>query len=71
MIDFESGSKLFCYSNFQTRRMNVLQRMDSIFGPVPISPVNIETSIINENWPCFYTISDVIFTVNSPPSRVT
>ena len=40
--------------------------MESIFGPVPINPVNIEYSLINENWPRFDIISDVNFTVNSP-----
>ena len=40
--------------------------MQSIFGPVPINPVNIEPSIINENWPRFNNSSDVKFTVNSP-----
>ena len=40
--------------------------MESIFGPVPINPVNVEPSIINENWPHFNIISDVNFTVNSP-----
>ena len=40
--------------------------MESIFGPPPINPVNVEPPIINENWPRFYNISDVNFTVNSP-----
>ena len=34
--------------------------------PVFITPVNIEPSIIDENWPRFNIISDVNFTVNSP-----
>ena len=34
--------------------------MKSLFGPMPINPVNIEDSLINENWPRFD------FTVNSP-----
>ena len=40
--------------------------MESIFCPPPINPVNIEDSLINENWPRFNIISDVNFTVNSP-----
>ena len=36
-----------------------------MFGPVAINPVNIEPSIINENWPRFNIISDVNFTVTS------
>ena len=62
----ESRRKLFHYSNFQTRSLNVLELMESIFGPVPINPVHIEPCIINENWPRFNIISDVRFTRNSP-----
>ena len=40
--------------------------MEGIFGPPPNNPVNVEPSIINENWPRFNIISDVNFTVNSP-----
>ena len=40
--------------------------MESIFGPVPINPVNVEPSTINENWPRFTITSDFNFTVNSP-----
>ena len=40
--------------------------MKSIFGPVPINPDNVESLIINENWPRFNIISDDNFTVNSP-----
>ena len=40
--------------------------MESIFGPVPINPDNVEPSILNENWPRFNNNSDVNFTVNSP-----
>ena len=40
--------------------------MESIFGPVLITSVNIEPPIINENWPRFNIISEVNFTVNSP-----
>ena len=39
--------------------------MENIFGPVPVNPINIEDSLINENWPTFDIISDVNFTVNS------
>ena len=40
--------------------------MESLFGPVPIIPVDVEPSFINENWPRFKIISDVNFTLNSP-----
>ena len=40
--------------------------MESIFGPPPFNPGNIEDSLINENWPRFNIISDVNFTVSSP-----
>ena len=40
--------------------------MESIFGPAPINPFKIGSSVINENWPRFNIISDVNFTVNSP-----
>ena len=66
MIDFDSFSKLSYYSNFETRSLNVLGLMESIFGPRPINPVNMEASVINENWPRFNIISNVNFTVNSP-----
>ena len=40
--------------------------MKTLFGAPAINPVNIEDSLINENWPRFNVISDVNFTVNSP-----
>ena len=66
MIDLDSYRKLSYHSNFETRSLNVLELMESIFGPPPINPANIEDSVINENWPRFNVISDVNFTVNSP-----
>ena len=47
MIELESKRKLSCCSNFETRILNVLELMESIFGPVFINPVNIEPSFIN------------------------
>ena len=66
MIDLDSKRKLFFYSDFETRSLNVLELMESLFGPPTMNPVNIEDSLINENWPRFNVISDVNFTVNSP-----
>ena len=66
MIDLDSKRKLSYYSDFETRSLNVLERRESIFGPPPNNPVNIEGSLINANWPRFEIISDVNFTVNSP-----
>ena len=66
MIDLDCKRRLFYYSDFETRSLNVLELMESLFGPPPIDPVNIAPSVINENWPRFNIISDVNFTVNSP-----
>ena len=66
MIDLDSKRKLSYYSDFETRSLNVLELIESLFGPPPMNPVNIEDSLINENWPRFNNISDVNFTVNSP-----
>ena len=41
MIDLESKRKLFFYSNFQTRSVNVSEPLENIFGPVPFNLVNI------------------------------
>ena len=67
LIDLDSKRKLSYYFDFETRTLNVLKLMESIFGPPPINPVNIEDSLINENWPRFNVISDFNFTVNSLP----
>ena len=66
MIDLDSKRKLSFYSDFETSILNVLELMESIFGPPLINPVNVEPAIVNENWPRFTIISDVNFTVNSP-----
>ena len=65
MIDLDSFRKLSYYFNFKTRSSNVVEFVESIFGPVPIDPVNIEPSIISENWSCFNVISNDNFNVNS------
>ena len=70
MIALDSKRKLSYYSDFETRSLNVLELMESIFGPSPINPVNIEDSLINENWHRFNVISDINFTVNPPSFRV-
>ena len=70
MIDLDYFRKLSYYSDFETRSLNVLEPMEGIFGPPPINPVNIEDSLINENWPRFNVISDVNFSVNSPLAHV-
>ena len=66
MIDLDPFRKLTYYSNFETSSLKVLDLMEGIFGPPPVNPVNIEDSLINENWLRFNIISDVNFTVNSP-----
>ena len=65
MIELDSKRKLSYYSSLETRSLKVLQLMKSIFGPVPINPVNFAHSILNENWPHFI-IFNAHFTVNSP-----
>ena len=65
-IDLDSKRKLSYYSDFETRSLNVLEIMESIFGPMLNNPVNIEDSLINANWPRFDFISEVNFTANSP-----
>ena len=40
--------------------------MKIFFGPLPINLVNIDPSIINENWPRFNIISNGNFDVHSP-----
>ena len=70
MIDLDSKRKLSYYSDLETRSLNVFELMENLFGPMPINPVNIEDSLINEHWPRFDVISDVNFTVNTPLSHV-
>ena len=66
LINLDCKRKVSYHCNFETRSLNVLELMESIFGPVPINPVNVEPSIITENWPRLNIISDLNFTVNSP-----
>ena len=70
MIDYDSKRKLSFYSDFETRSLNVLELMQSIFGPMPINPVSKGGSLIIENWPRFDITYVVNFTGNSPLSRV-
>ena len=51
MINLDSKRELSYYSDFETRSLDVLEPLEGIFGPVPINPVNIELSVINENCP--------------------
>ena len=64
MIDLDSKRKLSYYSDFEMRSLDVLEFMEGIFGPMPNNTVNIEDSLINENWPRFDIFSNVNFTVN-------
>ena len=66
MIDLDSFLKISYYYNLETRSLNALELIESIFGPVTINPVNIEASLFNENWPRFNIISNVNFSLNSP-----
>ena len=66
MNNVDSKRKLSYYSDFETRSLNNLELIESIFGRMPINAVNIEDSLINENWPRFDITSVVNFTVNSP-----
>ena len=62
MIELDSFRKLSCYSDFEKQNLSILELMESISGPAPNNPVNVEPSFINENWPHFF----VQFTANSP-----
>ena len=44
--------------------------MESLYGLVPINPVNNEPSIIIENWPTFNASSDVNFNCKLSPRPV-
>ena len=48
MVDLDSKRKLSYYSDFETRSLNVLELMESFFGPSLNNPVNIEDSLIND-----------------------
>ena len=64
MIDLNSFRKFSYYSSFETRSLNVLELMESIFVPVPFNPLNIEDYLfINSR---FSNIFNVNFTVKSP-----
>ena len=67
MIDFYSFRKRSYYSNFERRNSDVLELMESTFGPVPINPLHFEPSFNILNSPRFNVISNTNFTVNSPP----
>ena len=43
-----------------------MELTEGIFSPILISPINVEPSIINKNWPRFNVTSEVSFNVNSP-----
>ena len=66
MFVLQSEREISYYSNFETRSLEVLELMEKIFDLVPINPVNIEPSNINENWPRFKIVSDINFTANFP-----
>ena len=70
MIDLDSKRKLSYYSDFETRSLNVLELMESIFGPMPINPVNIEDSLISGNWPPLILLPMLILLLIPPSSRV-
>ena len=70
MIDLDSKRKLSYYSDFKTRSLNALELMESIFGPMPFNPVNIEDSLINGNWPRFDHFPMLILLLIPPSSRV-
>ena len=65
MINLNYFHKFSYYSILETRSLIVLRLMESIFGPVPINPVNIEQSLINKTWPCFSKFFNVNSSINS------
>ena len=69
MIDLDSKRKLSYYSDFAIHSLNVLELMESLLALhqlIPSMLINVEPSIINENWPRFNIISDVKCSVISP-----
>ena len=54
----------FCF-NSKTRSLNALEPTEIIFHPVSINPVLFVFSIVNENWPPFINISEIVSSVNS------
>ena len=66
MIDMVSSPNFSYYFNPETLNVNVLELMESFFGPVPFNFVNIEDSLIKENWHRFSKISNVNLSVISP-----
>ena len=66
MTDLDCKRELVQYFTFGLCSLYVCQFMESIFVPVPITPINIDPSIINEKWPRFIIISDVNFAQISP-----
>ena len=46
MIDLDSFCKLSYYSNFETQSLNVLEFMESIFGPSVIIPSILKVPLL-------------------------
>ena len=59
-IDLDCFHKLSYYSDFGTQTLKFSELMESIFGTFTINPVNIEPSIVDENWPRFNITSMLI-----------
>ena len=70
MIDLDSKRKLSYYSDFETRSLNVLELMESFFGPMPINPVNIEDSLLMKIGPVLILFPMLILLLIPPSSRV-
>ena len=68
LINIESNRSISYFSTFNTRSLDIIEYMDTVFGTVPVNPVLVTSSIINENWSRFPIISDVNYNDN-PPSK--
>ena len=67
-IKTESNRSISYFSTFNTRSLDILENMGTVFDTVPKDPVLVYSSIINKNWSRFPFISEVNFNDKPPAS---
>ena len=70
MIDLDCFRKLSYYSNFETRSLNVLELMESIFGPPPVIPLILKIPLLMKIDPVLMLFPMLILLLTPPSSRV-
>ena len=70
MYDLESKRKLSYHSNFGTRSLNVLQLLETIFGPVPFNPSVLKIALLMKIGPVLILFPMLILLLIPPSSRV-